>query len=125
VLRRVAGQRVPQPARDILRTLRISQRVIALATGTHEGHVSRVMSGGRVPSAAFAKTVAELCERPEEELFRPGRAVAAGHRAHVRDQRAASLQATALALVEVKHAHQTLARTRAALSRLVSESAGE
>jgi hypothetical protein len=115
VSRRVAGQRVPQPARDILRTLRISQRVIALATGTHEGHVSRVMSGGRVPSAAFA----------EEELFRPGRAVAAGHRAHVRDQRAASLQATALALVEVKHAHQTLARTRAALSRLVSESAGE
>jgi transcriptional regulator with XRE-family HTH domain len=124
-LRTTAGPQGPQPARDVLRTLKISQRVVALATGTHEGHVSRVMSGGRAPSAAFARTVAELCERPEEELFRPSRALSTGHRASPRDRRAASLQATTLALVEVKRAHTTLGRTRAALSRIVLESDGE
>lgn len=107
----VTAARVPQPAKVILRRLRFSQRAVARATGRSEAEVSRVLSGRRLPSDAFANAVAVLVGVPVESLFRPGRhtrAAGGQPRSRRERQRDALRAAIAPVLTELDRARDVL-----------------
>lgn len=58
-----------QPAKGVLAVRRIKQRQVARTCDFSEGYVGRVLNGREKPSRRFRRSLADLLELPERELF--------------------------------------------------------